>query len=173
MSSSLPLNASPEFWDWLPSNRKELIGQLANWPMGPVREKLIASGHSTDENVNNHILWYKQFMSFQIVRAGVRCGMYSDVVDGVWHQHILFTKDYQSFCSSLFGHFIHHDPCNIMDLSSSALDEYGIWLTDYEAAYGHMPPDLADELKVAIRAKGPKCINHPHPDPTTYKCGSR
>ncbi len=51
------------------------------------------------------------------------------------------------FSDALLGKFIHHIPCNIMDMSPEALDEYGIWISDYEQVYGHLPEDLAEELK--------------------------
>lgn len=31
------------------------------------------------------------------------------LVDELWHEFILMTRDYQTFCYRYFGHFIHHD----------------------------------------------------------------
>lgn len=31
-------------------------------------------------------------------------------IDEMWHNFILFTKDYQEFCDENFGFFIHHNP---------------------------------------------------------------
>lgn len=31
-------------------------------------------------------------------------------IDEVWHQHILFTRQYAQDCQSLFGYFLHHFP---------------------------------------------------------------
>jgi hypothetical protein len=31
-------------------------------------------------------------------------------VDEVWHQHMLFTRDYREFCRTVFGKFIDHNP---------------------------------------------------------------
>jgi hypothetical protein len=36
--------------------------------------------------------------------------MPSQVVDTLWHEFILFTKDYQAFCDQAFGQFMHHSP---------------------------------------------------------------
>ena len=33
-----------------------------------------------------------------------------EVVDDLWHEFILYTKDYADFCCRHFGHFIHHEP---------------------------------------------------------------
>jgi len=32
------------------------------------------------------------------------------IIDDMWHTFILFTKEYQEFCSTYFGQFIHHVP---------------------------------------------------------------
>ena len=34
----------------------------------------------------------------------------SNKVDELWHQFILFTKDYRNFCITFFGKFIEHEP---------------------------------------------------------------
>ncbi len=36
--------------------------------------------------------------------------MPSQVVDSLWHEFILYTKDYQDFCDKAFGQFMHHSP---------------------------------------------------------------
>ncbi len=33
-----------------------------------------------------------------------------ELIDECWHHFILFTKDYESFCRTFFGRFIHHSP---------------------------------------------------------------
>ncbi len=32
------------------------------------------------------------------------------IIDKMWHNFILFTKEYHSFCHEYFGRFIHHSP---------------------------------------------------------------
>jgi hypothetical protein len=45
-----------------------------------------------------------------------RCIMLQSMleIDQMWHEFILFTKDYQDFCWQYFGAFIHHLP-NLFD----------------------------------------------------------
>ncbi len=31
-------------------------------------------------------------------------------IDEVWHNHILYTKNYLHDCMNIFGHYLHHDP---------------------------------------------------------------
>ena len=35
-------------------------------------------------------------------------------IDEMWHEFILFTKDYSDFCAKYFGEYMHHLP-NIFD----------------------------------------------------------
>ncbi|GER87886.1 hypothetical protein KDW_20480 [Dictyobacter vulcani] len=37
-------------------------------------------------------------------------GMYSNLVDMLWHGHILTTVLYAEFCTSILGKFVHHIP---------------------------------------------------------------
>ena len=39
-----------------------------------------------------------------------RVAMPSQVVDDLWHEFILFTRDYKKFCDEAFGKFLHHTP---------------------------------------------------------------
>ena len=39
-----------------------------------------------------------------------RVAMPSQVVDDLWHEFILFTRDYKTFCDDAFGQFLHHTP---------------------------------------------------------------
>jgi hypothetical protein len=34
----------------------------------------------------------------------------SKQIDDIWHEFVLYTKDYQDFCAHFLGGFIHHNP---------------------------------------------------------------
>ena len=54
---------------------------------------------------------------FQLCRmAGKKhmVSMPSQVVDDAWHEFILFTRNYGSFCSKALGRFLHHIPAEAM-----------------------------------------------------------
>ncbi|SFC20377.1 glycine-rich domain-containing protein [Pseudoalteromonas denitrificans] len=40
--------------------------------------------------------------------------MPSQIVDVAWHEFILFTREYDKFCSKAFGYFVHHTPAEGM-----------------------------------------------------------
>jgi hypothetical protein len=49
------------------------------------------------------------------LRSGRRyVSMPSQVVDDLWHELILYTKNYQSICQKAFGRFLHHTPAVVL-----------------------------------------------------------
>ncbi len=48
--------------------------------------------------------------------------MPSQVVDVAWHEFILFTRNYQTFCGRALGHFLHHTPAEAMATPTLAGD---------------------------------------------------
>lgn len=46
--------------------------------------------------------------------------MPSQVVDDLWHEFILYTKDYDAFCRRAFGNFLHHSPAAILGSSKQS-----------------------------------------------------
>lgn len=139
LMSTRPISIHASVLKDLELEKVAVLTKLDNWPMNIIAEKLISTGHSTLANVDKHILSYKQFMFFQCLHPDLRCGMYSDEVDAVWHQHILFTRDYERFGKEIFGRFIHHTPCNAMDTSPEAMREYEAWILEFEGIFEGIP----------------------------------
>lgn len=65
--------------------------------------------------------------NYQLVAQGLRqfflahlnsgmefVSMPSQVVDDLWHEFILYTKNYQQFCRRGFGRFLHHSPAAVL-----------------------------------------------------------
>lgn len=45
------------------------------------------------------------------LKSGRKCvSMPSQVADDLWHEFILFTRHYETFCKGAFGGFLHHTP---------------------------------------------------------------
>ena len=55
---------------------------------------------------------YKQFLALKAATLDIDATKLSppELVDSVWHEHVLDTKHYAPACLSAFGHPIHHDP---------------------------------------------------------------
>ncbi len=54
------------------------------------------------------LLELKRYFLLNLLLRGVP--MFSELVDDLWHEMLLFTRDYQAFCEKLGGTFIHHTP---------------------------------------------------------------
>jgi hypothetical protein len=80
--------------------------------------------------------------------------MPSQVVDDLWHEFILFTRNYDAFCRGAFGRFLHHTPAVAVGGSEKA-DE-GLRRTWWWACReDHIPPRQPTRLPLlfAIDAK--------------------
>lgn len=52
----------------------------------------------------------RQFFLAHLKSGKRQVDMPSQVVDELWHQFILYTKNYEQFCRHAFGGFLHHTP---------------------------------------------------------------
>lgn len=57
-------------------------------------------------------LW--QFFRLSLAARRQAVAMPSQVVDELWHNFILYTRNYQQFCKRAFGHYLHHTPAVVM-----------------------------------------------------------
>jgi hypothetical protein len=48
--------------------------------------------------------------------------MPSQVVDELWHEFILYTKNYQAFCQKAFGRYMHHTPAAVLGANQRSND---------------------------------------------------
>lgn len=108
-------------------------------------------------------LEYRKFLALQLMypeAAIVPC----EIVDEMWHRHILDTAAYREDCETIFGHFLDHFPYFGMrgEEDAQALnDAYAETLERYEAAFGAPPADTwisSDAAKCTRKACKPqKC----------------
>lgn len=73
-----------------------------------VEFRLVKDGFNEGEArlaLNNALV----FLRAIVENPGVRLTP-SETVDAAWHQLILFTQDYELYCSTALGRFVHHRP---------------------------------------------------------------
>jgi hypothetical protein len=90
--------------------RRETFIRTFMFPQG-VFEKLVAARPGLalkDQQLVARAL--RQFFLTYLKSGCRRVAMPSQVVDDLWHEFILFTRDYQAFCQAAFGNFLHHTP---------------------------------------------------------------
>ncbi len=56
----------------------------------------------------------RQFFLAYLKSGKQNVAMPSRIADDLWHEFILYTKQYQEFCSQAFGAFLHHTPAAVM-----------------------------------------------------------
>lgn len=82
---------------------------------------------------------YRRFMALGVIATGKTLGMRGPV-DELWHEHILFTRDYASFCNSIAGKFIHHEPAE--DGAPKGVSSYQLTLLLLEQHFGTAPREI-------------------------------
>ena len=69
-----------------------------------------------------------------------------EVIDKVWHVHILNTRDYAAFCDERFGRFIHHERSDeplAVDADPNFFRHYGLSLEGLQALCGALTIETA------------------------------
>jgi hypothetical protein len=56
----------------------------------------------------------RQFFLAHLKSGRQFVSMPSQVADDLWHEFILYTKNYQQFCQQAFGRFLHHTPAVVL-----------------------------------------------------------
>ncbi|MFM9968438.1 MAG: glycine-rich domain-containing protein [Burkholderiales bacterium] len=62
----------------------------------------------------------RQFFMTYLKSGRKFVAMPSQVVDELWHEFILYTKNYDDFCRNAFGRFMHHTPAVVMKMDNQA-----------------------------------------------------
>jgi hypothetical protein len=81
----------------------------------------------------------RQFFVAYLMSGGKFVSMPSQIVDELWHEFILYTRDYDQFCMRAFGDFMHHTPA--VALSEDAQTNEGlrrVWW--YTCKYENVDP---------------------------------
>jgi hypothetical protein len=56
----------------------------------------------------------RQFFIAYLMSGRKYVSMPSQAADDLWHEFILYTRDYQEFCKRAFGGFLHHTPAVVL-----------------------------------------------------------
>jgi hypothetical protein len=95
----------------LTSEQRSLLGSLGNYEIPDyLEERLLAKGgFDSREGVREAFKEWKKYVALNEIK-GRRISMMSEKVDEVWHQFILFTRQYHSFCDNFLSGYFHHSP---------------------------------------------------------------
>ena len=110
--ASLVLAAS--LWSRYASLRRESHIRGAEFPRGLFEKLKSRHPHLSTKDCQLVAHGLRQFFLAHLKSGRKFVSMPSQVVDDLWHEYILHTKNYQVFCNSAFGRFLHHSPAAIL-----------------------------------------------------------
>ena len=65
----------------------------------------------------------RQFFLAYLASGKKYVAMPSVIADELWHEFILYTRDYKTFCDQAFGAFLHHTPAEVLAPAKKASNE--------------------------------------------------
>lgn len=65
----------------------------------------------------------RQFFVAYLMSGKQFVSMPSVAADALWHEFILYTREYQDFCRRAFGGFLHHSPAAALSLANKESNE--------------------------------------------------
>ncbi len=88
---------------------------------GSVRQRFAAE-HSelTSDQLRLVEAATRQWFRLAARHPKAKLSMPSVVVDDLWHELVLHTRDYGAFCTAAFGRFLHHQPETAMSTEAAA-----------------------------------------------------
>jgi hypothetical protein len=105
-----------------------------------VRERYQTSHHVTATDALLHERELKRYLLLCAEHPDLSLPV-SRVVDELWHEFVLHTRDYLAFCNGVKSGFIHHVPTAPSDSRADAASRYAALLDMYEQEF-HEPPPL-------------------------------
>jgi uncharacterized membrane protein YgcG len=98
---------------WRTLRRAEFI-RTFRWPRGLLErlEKHYPGFERKDSALVSRGL--RQFFLAYLMSGRRYVSMPSQVADDLWHEFILYTRDYDAFCRRAFGGFLHHTPAVVL-----------------------------------------------------------
>ncbi len=100
-------------------------------------ERLIKKGEVKDETEYNALFGeFKKYVALLTI-SQQSLGMVSTKVDNLWHEFILFTREYMDFCQQFYGKYIHHRPYTSFHKADPNADT--LFYDWYHRVYGHLP----------------------------------
>jgi hypothetical protein len=102
-----------------------------------------------EEDIDLCIVEFKKYIGLRIIRRFEKSGPYADkepisatvamtseIIDEVWHNLILFTKDYHEFSMMVYGEYLHHLPSISAYSSPITENDVRMFIMAYKEYFG-------------------------------------
>jgi hypothetical protein len=98
---------------WLTLRRAEFI-RTFRWPRGLLQR--LEKHYPGFERKNSALVsrGLRQYFLAYLMSGKRYVSMPSQVADDLWHEFILYTREYDAFCRRAFGGFLHHTPAVVL-----------------------------------------------------------
>jgi hypothetical protein len=129
---------------------------IEHFDLGPMKSKVMQKLSLSPEAMDELEIQTKQFIALSILEPEVVHSPPPDV-DKLWHEMILNTKWYSTFCATALGQFLHHNP---IESGGSTEITVNPTLQSYEHWFGYRP-NFRIEPRISGDKKGANCNNNP------------
>lgn len=157
----------------------ECLKQLLEYDAPFLIEKLLKEQIVADAEEGRELFReVKRYLVLNRIYPDHRLPMVSRRIDEVWHQFVLFTHEYASFCQQHVGRFLHHHPSNAPGSRTTETESSPRTIAEfrrhYESVFGeHLPDVWRDRASVHLHRRvvlaAPQesfRIEHSHPTVT-------
>jgi hypothetical protein len=150
----------PQLGEVVPSDYEEALAFRAPYLIDKIIEEGLAATVEEAEAIFLEVKRYIVMTHACVPRWGITANACR--IDEVWHNFVLFTRQYEAYCQKYFGRFMHHAPSNSPEPPSRpghggretpSVDSNPpkSFREHYESFYGIELPDVwRDELHVTI-----------------------
>jgi hypothetical protein len=124
----------------LNGEQRGMLDRLDSYKAPFLEERLIGNGTFKDrDSFLESFTEFKKYASLSFLSDGGPSGMMSKDIDEVWHQFILFTREYGNFCQESFGRFLHHSPNTTQTTNARKRETTMNFVRSYNQVFGDVP----------------------------------
>ena len=113
---------------------------LNNYNPTFLKEKLIVKENKFNEEEFN--ILFKELKNFLLIKSMFptkKVYMINKKIYLLWHEFILYTKEYTNFCNLFFRSYIHHSPNNWSKLNKEGKETSENFFELYQKVFGEIP----------------------------------
>jgi hypothetical protein len=151
---SVGTHAYNKYWSPQARLRRAEFIRTYRWPKGLYKALLKERPGLTRKDCALVSRGLRQFFIAYLMSGKRFVSMPSQVADDLWHQFILYTREYDAFCRRAFGTFLHHTPAVVLGpdrQGNEGLRRVWWYTCKYENIDPHAPTRLP--LLFALDAK--------------------
>jgi hypothetical protein len=125
--------AATRFWERRSARRIAVVNAF-EVPSSVRQRFTFQHGDLTAGDVRTVEAAAQQWFRLAARHPGAKLSMPSVVVDELWHELVLHTREYAEFCEAAFGQFLHHEPESAMGPAAVAANRSTALLTTFRLA---------------------------------------